>query len=51
MKYRDDLTDEEAQRLLLEIRELDSLYAQADTSETDDEMSLLKKAALNRGHP
>jgi hypothetical protein len=45
------VTDEEAQRLLEQIRELDSLYGQADTSETDDEMSLLRKAALNRRHP
>ena len=63
MKYRDNMTNEEIKKFMLEINELDALYASAYANdmasaaldaadEWEDEMDTLRRAALDhRGQP
>ena len=51
VKYRDNMSAEETAQLLAEIKDLDDSYQDQVVDSTDDEMTILKKAALNLGQP
>ena len=51
MKYCDNMSEEEAAQLLSKIKDLDYCYQDQVIDSTDDEMTILKKAALNLGQP
>jgi hypothetical protein len=62
MKYRDNMTKEEMDRLMADVAALDAAYAaaaahdaavahDAPDDEWEDEMETLRRAALNRGQP
>lgn len=53
MKYRDNMSAEETAKLLAEIKTLDDCYQSLPGVKNvkEDEMEILKKAALNRGRP
>ncbi len=60
MKYRENMTETELRAFLREIDALDAAYASAAAhdaaqpappDEWEDEMEILRRAALNRGQP
>ena len=61
MKYRENMTQAELAEFMAEINALDAIYASAYAhdaqnmgpmpDEWEDEMAILRKAALNRGQP
>lgn len=61
MKYRENMTQAELAEFMAEINALDAVYASAAEhdaqnmepipDEWEDEMAILRKAALNRGMP
>ena len=61
MKYRENMTKDELAKFMAEINALDAAYASAVEhdaqnmgpmpEEWEDEMAILRKAALNRGQP
>ena len=51
MNYSDNMSAEETAQLLAEIKELDNCYKNQIVDSNDDEMTTLKKAALNLGKP
>jgi len=53
IKYRQDMTPEELEKLMAELRALEAAYEDyfKRCEEGEDEHALLHKAALNRGQP